>query len=79
MQICPSEPHICQPVRPSSKRTMQNSRETDEFQREGKSDTDDIVIAVPKRRGTRTEAVPVPETPTEVPDDTAFFLNLQSK
>ena len=29
MQICPSEPHTCQPVRPSSKRTMQHSRETD--------------------------------------------------
>ena len=27
MQICPSEPHTCQPVRPSSKRTMQHSRE----------------------------------------------------
>ena len=31
MQICPSEPNICQPVRPSSKRTLQNTSETDEL------------------------------------------------
>ena len=43
MQICPSEPHICQPARPSSKRTIQNSRRSDEFQREGESDTEDII------------------------------------
>ena len=47
---------------------MQNSRETNEFQR-GESDTEDIVITVPKRGSTRTDAVPVPEIPTEVPDD----------
>ena len=69
MQICPSEPHICQPVRPSDKRTMQNGRETDEFQREIESDTEDIIIPVPKRGKTRTDSVPVPDTPTEVPED----------
>ena len=66
MQIYPREPHTCQPVRPSSKRTMQHSRETDEFQRKGESDTEDIIIAVPKRGNVRTDPVPVPETPTEV-------------
>lgn len=69
MQICPSEPHTCQPVRPSSKRTLQNRRETDGFQGEGESDTEEIVIAVPKRRSARTNPVPVPETPAEVLDD----------
>lgn len=69
MQICPSEPHTCQPVRPSSKRTLQNIRETDELQGEGESDTEEIVIAVPKRQSGRTNPVPVPETLAEVLDD----------
>ena len=64
-----SEPRIRQPVRLSSKRTLQNSRETEAFQREGESDTEEIVIAVPKRQGTRTDPVPVPATPIEVPDN----------
>ena len=69
MQICPSEPHTCQPVRPSSKRTLQNSRGTDEFQREGESGINETVIAVSKGQSTRTDPVPVPaETPPEVDD-----------
>ena len=75
MQICPSEPQTYQPVRPSSKRTLKNSRETDEFKREGESDTKEIVIAVPKRQSTRTDPVPVPETPTEVLDDPGASSN----
>ena len=69
MQICPSEPaYICQPVRPSSKRTVPNSREIDELQRERESDIKDIIIAVLNRQSTRTDPVPVPKAP-EVLDD----------
>ena len=75
----PVNPHTCQSVRPSSERTLQNSREPDELQGEGESDIEEIGIAVPKRQSARTDPVPVPKTPAEDLDDPGASSNEPTK